>query len=371
MFQIIQRYPGFFAIIGLAVVTVCFLAPAGLFLTRQFGPPDPAATAQAEADRAAAVLATEAALNNLATDTALAAKAAEIEATQTTLAVTPPATASERDLTWDGLRLEVTAVERNAWPLIQAQNANNEPPEIDWTMLLITLRVSNVEGSPETPLSLRESDFQLIDSRGRTYKSFERSCQVIPDELDVTLGLSHTADGNVCFQVPESGEGFQLIYQPFDLPTTTLDLATIGDVPPLPALVSAPARTPNGLQLDLLELDYDAWPLLKAHNHLNDPPQADRTMLLLTVRATNVAGSAETPIRLWDSDFHLIGSRNVVYETFEVSCGVTPDELNSVVPLGGSTSGKLCFQISPSESDFKLIYQPYDLAATILDLPER
>jgi len=94
------------------------------------------------------------------------------------------------------------------------------------------------------------------------------------------------------------------------------------------------------------------------------------TMLLITMRITNVDGAPEEAVKLWESDFKLIGSRKIVYEPFEVSCGVVPDEINAVVAPGDSLDANICFQISEAESDFQLIYEPSGSPAVYLELPQ-
>ena len=201
----------FFLIIGFAVLVVAIAATLMPLLYYRFGPPDLEAT-----EVALSVRVTEAALK--ATETAAERPAQAIETE-----------AEMDDLTWNGLKLRAVAVNRDAWPLIQAQNQNNEPPLPGRTMLMITVEVTNITGSEEAPVGINTSDFQLIGDQHRPYTTYneETNCGVIPDELDgVVARQSYPMTGNVCFQVPQDEGGFQLVYEQYvgDYPAVYIDL---------------------------------------------------------------------------------------------------------------------------------------------------
>ena len=297
------------------------------------------------------------------------------EAPDQTVSTVPSKGGISEGLTWNGLKVEVANVNYDAWPLIKAQNRNNTPPLDGMTMVLITARVTNLEGSSGEPIGLSASDFQLIGDRNTVYKTFQVSCGVVPDRLDGVVDLGDSFDGNVCFQLPKDESGFKLIYEPSGSPAVYFDLPTKEDNDKIPfenppALVEAEELTWNGLKIDIVNANYNAWPLIKAQNHLNDPPVEGMTMLMVTIRITNVEGDQDEIIRLSDSDFQMIDSKGVVYKTFQISCGVIPDSLNSVVALGGSTEANICFQVPIDEHDFQLSYEPFDFPAVYFDLPE-
>jgi hypothetical protein len=98
-----------------------------------------------------------------------------------------------------GWEVTVIGVNPDAWPVIQAENMFNAPPEEGYRMLLITVRVTNVQAGDE-PDIIGEGDFELVGSRGQVYKTYERSCGVTPNELSAELFPGGTADGTVCFQ---------------------------------------------------------------------------------------------------------------------------------------------------------------------------
>lgn len=98
-----------------------------------------------------------------------------------------------------GWEVTVIGVNPDAWPVVQAENMFNDPPEEGYRMVLITVRVTNVQAGDE-PDIIGEGDFELVGSRGQVYKAYERSCGVTPNQLSAELFPGGTADGTVCFQ---------------------------------------------------------------------------------------------------------------------------------------------------------------------------
>ncbi len=138
------------------------------------------------------------------------------------------------------------------------------------------------------------------------------------------------------------------------------------------ALPAPDQLTWNGLYIEIIDIHSNAWPLIKAQNQFNDPPQAGRRMLMMTLRVTNI-GNEET-VQIGESDFELIGAEKVAYDTYsqETRCGVVPDALDGVVSPGQSMSGNVCFQVPDQEGGFQLIYEENigDFPAFLIPLPE-
>ncbi len=402
----------FYAIIAFAFGLVGLMLIGVLFWQFRFAPPNLEATAAAfslQATQDAMVVeATQVGLNIAATQTALEAMEADLIATQVALDAPPTATPppqptgtstpesspsltpiptsardlstlldsiDENDITQDGFYLQVADINYEAWPLIYAQNYNNEEPPEGFTMVMITLRATHVKFMRKEFPAIDASDFQLIGDRDTFYAPYRESCGVVPDRLDAVIPLGKMVDGNVCFQVPEDEGEFRLIYEPHGTLATTLLLPERDDpdwepLPPEPVIIDNTELTLNGLDIDIVDTNYEAWPEIEAENSLNDPPLVGMRMLLITVQVTNEEGTVGEPIELWSSDFQLIGDRNVAYQTFNPSCGVIPNELNSVVDVEGTTTGTVCFQVSYEESGFRLIYEPFGVPAFYSDLPQ-
>lgn len=212
----------FILIVGSAIFLVALAAILMPVLYYRFGPPDQAATITAVAIQA--------------TEVALSATKAAVAVTQA--AATP--TANERpqpsrtegkadELTWNGLKIAIVEVNRQAWPLIHAQNENNEPPLPGKTMLMVMVEVTNVAGSKEEPVAINTTDFKLIGERRLLYTTYNEGtrCGVIPDELDGVVAIgNYPMTGNICFQVPQDERGFRLVYEQYtgDYPAVYFDL---------------------------------------------------------------------------------------------------------------------------------------------------
>ena len=103
-----------------------------------------------------------------------------------------------------GWELTILDYVPDAWPLVQAENPYNEPPEQGYRMVLIRTRITNV--SADDPGRFSATDIQLVGSENVTHTAYERPCGVIPDSLgsmSTEMFRGGAVEGNVCFQVPE------------------------------------------------------------------------------------------------------------------------------------------------------------------------
>lgn len=196
----------FILVIGLALALVAFAFGAGQLLLYRFGPPNVEATAAAVALEA----------------TQISIKATAVALDQAASQATP----APDQLTWNGLYIKIVDIHSNAWPLIQAQNQFNDPPQAGRRMMMMTLQVTNVAN--DEIVQIEESDFELIGTEKVTYDTYseETRCGVVPDVLDSVLPLGQSINGNICFQVPDQEGGFQLIYDEYtgDFPAFLISL---------------------------------------------------------------------------------------------------------------------------------------------------
>ena len=116
--------------------------------------------------------------------------------------------------TWNGLKIEVTRVEEDGWPLIKAHNQYNEPPLPGKRMLLITVLVQKVTEKVEGPISIDSSDFKVVGEQGTIYNTYsdETRCGVVPESLSGVAALNYSVSGAICVQVPAEEGEFILIY---------------------------------------------------------------------------------------------------------------------------------------------------------------
>ncbi|RMH00694.1 MAG: DUF4352 domain-containing protein [Chloroflexi bacterium] len=137
--------------------------------------------------------------------------------------------------------------------------------------------------------------------------------------------------------------------------------------------VLAGEQTMNGLRIEVIDVDWDAWPLIQATNQFNDPPLPGKRMVLVTLNVSLISG--EEPVQVDTSDFRMVGSRGEIYTTFdeETRCGVIPDALDGVVTPTRSMSGTVCVQVPEDEGDLALIYDPFvgDIPSTMIPLPSQ
>ena len=115
--------------------------------------------------------------------------------------------------------MQITAVDTDAWPEIQAENQFNDPPPSGKQFVLWTLSVWNQRGSVDEPEYVTESGFELVGNRGVEYQTFEDgvSCGVTPNDLSENLYQGGMVTGTVCFAVPtdEIGDGLNLHYEDY------------------------------------------------------------------------------------------------------------------------------------------------------------
>jgi len=109
-----------------------------------------------------------------------------------------------------GWQVTVLDVNPDAWPVVQAENTFNDPPKEGLRMVLITVRVTNVQGKEEAD-TITEADFELVGSSNQVYKTFDQTCGVTPNDLSAELFPQGTAEGTVCFQAGVDETGLLLI----------------------------------------------------------------------------------------------------------------------------------------------------------------
>jgi len=112
-----------------------------------------------------------------------------------------------------GWEVTVLGVDEDAWPEVQAENQFNDPPEQGYRMVMVTLRVTNIQTKDEA-VRISAGDFELVGSRNQVYKTYERSCGVTPNSLEAELFPQGTADGTVCLQAGIDETGLLLIASP-------------------------------------------------------------------------------------------------------------------------------------------------------------
>jgi hypothetical protein len=112
------------------------------------------------------------------------------------------------------LQSAVLAANVDAWPVIQAENQFNDPPELGKRMVLITLQATNI-GQESLNVSFDPS-FKLVGSKGVVYDGLDAYCGVIPDPLDGELFPGGAKQGNVCVQADADDSNLVLFVEMYD-----------------------------------------------------------------------------------------------------------------------------------------------------------
>lgn len=122
-----------------------------------------------------------------------------------------------------------------------------------------------------------------------------------------------------------------------------------------PFLFQETINTPNKWIIQTLKTNKDAWPIMELVNQSNNPPTSEQKMILIKIKVIN-NDSLGSFRHIFDSDFSLIGSHNILY-TFSDGCGVIPNKLVDNLAYKGQTEGNICFTIPKTETDLLLAYE--------------
>lgn len=117
----------------------------------------------------------------------------------------------------------------------------------------------------------------------------------------------------------------------------------------------------SDLRITLLEVDTDAAAQLEELSEFEQTPTPGRRAVLARIKVEHIgeADSDET-IQVFESDFEVTGSSNVIYDGFEEgsSCGFYDDAISGEMFPGGSIEGYFCIQVPEDETDLLLIAAP-------------
>jgi hypothetical protein len=116
----------------------------------------------------------------------------------------------------------------------------------------------------------------------------------------------------------------------------------------------------ESLRYTVLEADLDAADQLEMLSEFPSTPEAGRRVVLARVRVEHVGDSGDDSIEVYESDFSITGSNNVLYDSFDegVSCGFVDGTLSGEMFPGGELEGYVCFQVPEDETDLLLVVEP-------------
>jgi hypothetical protein len=97
--------------------------------------------------------------------------------------------------------------------------------------------------------------------------------------------------------------------------------------------------------IEVLEPIRDITDAVAEENQFNDPPEEGSRFMGAPLRVTYASGPV--PASLFELTFKAFGPSGVVLATFDPSCGVIPDELDTFAELfeGGTVEGNVCWAV--------------------------
>ena len=110
--------------------------------------------------------------------------------------------------------MQITGVDLDAWPEIQAENQFNDPPAEGRRYVIWTISVENSRGAADASEHTDNHDFSAVVS-GVVYEFFslDHYCGIFPNRLDHDLFLGGRLEANICLSIPEDDPNITLRYE--------------------------------------------------------------------------------------------------------------------------------------------------------------
>ncbi|MBI5290178.1 MAG: DUF4352 domain-containing protein [Chloroflexi bacterium] len=126
-----------------------------------------------------------------------------------------------------------------------------------------------------------------------------------------------------------------------------------------PAALGEPVDS-GDLRITVLSADLDAADKIADLSDFPSTPIPGRRTVLARVKVEHIGTNPDETIQVYESDYKITGSKNVVYSSFDdgTSCGFVKDTLQGEMFPGGELEGYVCFQVPEDETDLLLISQP-------------
>ena len=299
-------------------------------------------------------------------------------------------------MTDDGIALTITSFTPDAESVLANEDPDYyEPPHEDYRRFIARLRVQNVGGDADNPISVRSiiGELHLIDSASAPLGYMAETvggmgCGIIPDSLEGFGALfpGGTAEGNVCFEVPKSET--DLILMHYDYPNQKfLVLANPDSVEPVrvvdaravphPGQAAGRSRfnpIPPGRQVEsadglvaitLVSANMDAdffdfFDDVEEYPELHNWLAEGNRLVAGRVRVQNIGGDFNNALIIedrWD-DFAVVGSSSI--EFGDSRCRADHRWFGPALFLGGVAEVDVCFAVPESETDLVLSHTSPD-----------
>ena len=114
----------------------------------------------------------------------------------------------------DGLRLTAISVNPDATDVVMSEGSWVDPPAEGNRFFMARVRVENVAGDADRETDIAYPEFKLVGSSAVKFSTFDNSCGEVPDRLSADLFPGGVAEGNVCFEIPQSETDLILFHDP-------------------------------------------------------------------------------------------------------------------------------------------------------------
>ena len=259
---------------------------------------------------------------------------------------------------------------------ILAENQFNEEPDVGTQFVMWQIAIVNQSDSENAALS--DVSLSVVGTSAVASESVDSYCGVLPDPLDVFRDLFPGASlvGNVCWQVAvDDVDSLVLLADEFSFlgdrvvfdaakPGESFDVEYPAPVPPDPDGPAGSRGTPLDIgdsvtvgdwEIVFTGVDLDATDSILEENTFNEPPAEGKQFVMVGVDASYVGEASDT--LGFSVSFNAVGARGVSY-TFEDTCGVIPDDINSFAEVfnGGVVSGNMCWSVFSDDTDQLVAY---------------
>ena len=275
----------------------------------------------------------------------------------------------------DNVEIRIIALYRDATSLISPLNA---PIPDHQEVALLDVEIRNL-GSSATSVS--PGTFRLTGNLGHLY---QRPSLMMENELRGEAAPGESLTGYLAFLVGRGERNLALAYIPLGSTTDTgtrwlwadrnpdaSAFATAFVAPTAsprtggsradPALMRQPAAADDLLEITVLSVQRDAWPLIQEMSSLNQPPEPDKEYVLIRLKARFLGQMDQLRSVNWWS-FRMTGSENILYPNPSL---ILIDELKGDLFPGGELEGYLAFHVRRGERNLILVYDPTGVGAKL------
>jgi len=290
----------------------------------------------------------------------------------------------------NGLSIDLKSLNWDFQDTVPGGSIENEATE---AVAILELLISN-QGDENRTLFLPE--LFLTDGQGNStinttcdaylgkYRPLNSDSYI--EETHIELEPGQTRRGILCFPYEQGQNDFRLVYDGDPLVRRmSLQLPAPGSEPVVETEEASMDST-NGLSIEILEINDNAWPVLQELNPDIEEPEGLDQLIVLDLEVQ----TAEAPVQLTPSDLLLAkddgtwifaselvlsdplfpDGEMLTVEPGSVVQGQIAFEFTPVLWQGTDCTGSVCFDGVPLEGQFYLLYAAGDTHSVTLQLPD-